>query len=197
MRASATLLLLAAASASASVVIDQTLTSTSGNTLSNTVQVIQAPANDVGWILTSLDFAGLGNFSSTQADPSLYAVTFWTSAAATVLVGDVVVASASTAPVALNYGWKSFGLSFDLSGADIVYDSGETIYFSIQTVQTAWLLLGTITQDNQAGWSHLNGGKTGIVLEATPVPEPSTYGLILGGLALAGAAVRRRRAKRG
>ena len=30
---------------------------------------------------------------------------------------------------------------------------------------------------------------------SSPIPEPSTYGLILGGLALAGAAIRRRRAK--
>jgi hypothetical protein len=34
-----------------------------------------------------------------------------------------------------------------------------------------------------------------IFAQAAPIPEPSTYGLILGGLALAGAAIRRRRAK--
>jgi autotransporter-associated beta strand protein len=33
----------------------------------------------------------------------------------------------------------------------------------------------------------------GVYLQWTPVPEPSTYGLLLGGLALAGAALRRRR----
>jgi hypothetical protein len=39
----------------------------------------------------------------------------------------------------------------------------------------------------------LNDTGTSLQLNYAPIPEPSTYGLILGGLALAGAAIRRRR----
>jgi hypothetical protein len=49
-------------------------------------------------------------------------------------------------------------------------------------------------------FSHFNagiwsGGPSSLTITGTPIPEPSTYGLILGGLALAGTAVRRRMKK--
>ena len=49
---------------------------------------------------------------------------------------------------------------------------------------------GTFTLSQSGEWIVLN-------YAVAPIPEPSTYGLMLGALALAGAAVRRRRAKRG
>lgn len=57
--------------------------------------------------------------------------------------------------------------------------------FANQTTQLTldagrWNILGT------------DGVDPGVYLQWTPVPEPSTYGIILGALALAGAAVRRR-----
>jgi hypothetical protein len=43
---------------------------------------------------------------------------------------------------------------------------------------------------NAGTWS---GGPQALIVSGAPVPEPSTYGLALGGLALAGAVIRRRR----
>ena len=46
-------------------------------------------------------------------------------------------------------------------------------------------------------WTVFNNtGTNTLELQYSPIPEPSTYGLILGGLALAGAAIRRRKNKR-
>jgi hypothetical protein len=43
-------------------------------------------------------------------------------------------------------------------------------------------------------WTVFNNtGTSTLELQYSPIPEPSTYGLILGGLALAGAAIRRRK----
>ncbi len=77
-----------------------------------------------------------------------------------------------------NYG-GSISEYFNLVTTDLTYDGAP--------IDPALLsLVDTINGD----------GYKVIQLQYAPIPEPSTYGLILGGLALAGAAVRRRRAKR-
>ena len=53
---------------------------------------------------------------------------------------------------------------------------------------------GGITPSS-ANFSFVDNGAGVIQLQYSPIPEPSTYGLMLGGLALAGAAMRRRRRK--
>ena len=65
-------------------------------------------------------------------------------------------------------------------------------YFTLDTTQLTF----NGSALSGANFSLVDTG-TAIQLQCSPIPEPSTYGLILGGMALAGAAVRRRRAKRG
>lgn len=60
-----------------------------------------------------------------------------------------------------------------------VLDGADVVGVRISNLSSDWLDLTYV----------------GVGYAGSPIPEPSTYGLILGGLALAGAAIRRRRAK--
>jgi autotransporter-associated beta strand protein len=84
--------------------------------------------------------------------------------------------------------------AFDLFtyGQISAYEGSISQYF---TLDGAALTFNGAPVDMQY-WNLVDTG-TGIQLQYSPIPEPSTYGLVLGGLALAGAAIRRRRAKRG
>lgn len=56
-------------------------------------------------------------------------------------------------------------------------------------VSTSW----TDTSVFNSGFGQGGGGYSTASMSYTPVPEPSAYGLLLGGFALAGAALRRRK----
>ena len=98
----------------------------------------------------------------------------------------------------------------DIEGPLAGFDASQTYAFDIFTYANLILpasysggIAGLFTIDltrfqDQSGvfvtqGFTLSDTGTALVLNYAPIPEPSTYGLILGGLALAGAAVRRRR----
>jgi len=99
-------------------------------------------------------------------------------------------------------GIASWGfIYFGINSANLVYQTqGETVTLS---GPSSGSLLSEINFSNfNAGqWTYEQAQfpdytyNTVLTVGGTPIPEPSTYGLILGGLALAGAGIRRRRAK--
>ena len=81
-------------------------------------------------------------------------------------------------------GWKIFGVTGTVNG-----------FANLQIANADWLDTNGVAlrTARPTGTFSLYQAADGIYLNYTPVPEPSTYGLMLGGLALAGAALRRRR----
>ncbi len=101
--------------------------------------------------------------------------------------------------------------TYSFSGFEL---AANTTYWVLPSMDQSWYAPANgdfAAQQNLSGYTYIgnrrstNSGATwsayfvpysiSIQASAAPIPEPSTYGLILGGLALAGAAIRRRQAK--
>lgn len=75
----------------------------------------------------------------------------------------------------------------------ITYEFGQSISSSVLFSYSGMTLSESFKFGNVV---TLDGNPLITYIDASAIPEPSTYGLILGGLVLTGAAIRRRRAKK-
>ena len=201
MRTSALLpALFIAASASAQVVTNgswtTTLTSESGGTQTKVSWNIDNYSFSRDWISTTVvatSFGGFASYSPTNVVPfsTLPATTTFavntgityrnTTTNATASVDSLKLELIDIGSQYLAYLLFHSSTGLAMQGNEALVAEGTTTGYAIIDVPYSTFNTGTWTDYNM------------VLVNAAPIPEPSTYGLMLGGLALAGAAIRRRK----